>query len=141
LHAKDFKQQCASLFISPKVFSIDVNLNVKHCCDRKAPATSAQSFTLRQQATIEITLHDHSPRMLLFTFSRSHRYYHQRLHAAITLLLLVRATYMGVVLRAHPVRGESHIQRNTNREFATAPTAAICLLLLKTTITGFSRFA
>jgi len=28
----------------------------------------------------------------------------------ITLLLLVRATYMyGVVLHAHPVRGESHI--------------------------------
>jgi len=32
----------------------------------------------------------------------------------ITLLLLVRATYTnGVVLHAHPVRGESHIQRNT----------------------------
>jgi len=32
----------------------------------------------------------------------------------ITLLLLVRATYMyGVVLHAHPVRGESHNQRNT----------------------------
>jgi len=26
---------------------------------------------------------------------------------------------MGVVLRAHPVRGESHIQRNANREVAT----------------------
>jgi len=25
----------------------------------------------------------------------------------------------GVVLRAHPVRGESHIQRNANREAAT----------------------
>jgi len=37
----------------------------------------------------------------------------------ITLLLLVRATCMnGVVLHAHPVRGESHIQRNT-REVAT----------------------
>jgi len=32
----------------------------------------------------------------------------------ITLLLLVRATYMyGVVLHAHPVRGESHNQHNT----------------------------
>ena len=32
----------------------------------------------------------------------------------ITLLLLVRATYMyGVVLHAHPIRGESHNQRNT----------------------------
>jgi len=25
---------------------------------------------------------------------------------------------MGVVLRAHPVRGESHIQRNANQEIA-----------------------
>jgi len=38
----------------------------------------------------------------------------------ITLLLLVRATYMyGVVLRAHPVRGESYNQRNTTGEVAT----------------------
>jgi len=38
----------------------------------------------------------------------------------ITLLLLVRATYMyGVVLHAHPVRGESHIQRNTTGKVAT----------------------
>ena len=27
---------------------------------------------------------------------------------------------MGVVLRAHPVRGESHIQRNVNGEVATS---------------------
>jgi len=38
----------------------------------------------------------------------------------ITLLLLVRATYLyGVVLHAHPVRGESHIQRTTTGEVAT----------------------
>ena len=38
----------------------------------------------------------------------------------ITLLLLARATYMyGVVLHAHPVRGESHNQRNTTGEVAT----------------------
>ena len=38
----------------------------------------------------------------------------------ITLLLLVRATYMyGVVLHAHPVRGESHNQNNTTGEVAT----------------------
>ena len=30
------------------------------CCDRKAWATSVQSFSLWQQATIEITCHDHS---------------------------------------------------------------------------------
>jgi len=38
----------------------------------------------------------------------------------ITLLLLVRATYMyGVVLHAHPIRGEPHNQRNTTGEVAT----------------------
>jgi len=40
----------------------------------------------------------------------------------ITLLLLVRATYIyiyGVLLHAHPVRGESHNQRNTTGEVAT----------------------
>jgi len=39
-----------------------------------------------------------------------------------TLLLLVRATYMyGVILHAHPVRGESHNQRNTTGVVATLP--------------------
>jgi len=38
------------------------------------------------------------------------------------LLLLVRTTYMyGVVLHAHPFRGESHNQRNTTGEVATVP--------------------
>jgi len=55
---------------------------------------SAQSFTLWQQATIEITCDDHS----------------------IACLCHV---YMGVILHAHPVCGESHIQRNTNWEVAT----------------------
>jgi len=65
-----------------------------YCCDRKSRAAYAQSFALWQQATIEFTCHDHS--------------------------LLVRATCMyGVVLQAHPIRGESHNQRNTSREVAT----------------------
>jgi len=35
----------------------------------------------------------------------------------ITLLVLVRATYMyGVVLHAHPIHNESHNQRNTTGE-------------------------
>jgi len=38
----------------------------------------------------------------------------------ITLLLLVRATYMyGLVLHTHPIHGESHNQRNTTGEVAT----------------------
>ena len=46
----------------------------------------------------------------------------QRSPDKITLLMLVRATYTsitGVNLRAHPVRGESHIQCNANQEVAT----------------------
>jgi len=58
------------------------------CCDRKARAACAQSFTLWQQATIEITCHDHS------------------------IIACSRHAHMGVVLRLHLVRGESHIQRN-----------------------------
>jgi len=42
------------------------------CCDRKARASSAQSFALWQQATIEITHHNHSPHTLVITFNRSH---------------------------------------------------------------------
>ena len=63
------------------------------CCDRKSRAAYAQSFTLWQQATIEFTCHDHS----IIACSR-HMY--------------------GVVLHAHPVRGESHNQHNTTREVA-----------------------
>jgi len=76
-------------------------LHLAYRCDRISRAAYAQSFALWQEATIEFTCHDHSPRMLVVTFNRSHRQYHQRLHAMITLLLLVRATYMyGVVLHA-----------------------------------------
>jgi len=32
-----------------------------------------------------------------------------------------RYTYDGVILHAHPVRGESHNQHNTTGEVATAP--------------------
>ena len=50
----------------------------------------------------------------------------------ITLLLLVRATFMhGVVLHAHPVRGESHNQRNTTGEVATIQILVILYQLFK----------
>ena len=50
----------------------------------------------------------------------------------ITLLLLVRATYMyGVVLHAHPVRGESHNQRNTTGVVATTPLPSEVLVTLQ----------
>jgi len=65
------------------------------CCDRKARAACAQSFTLWQQATIEFTRRNHS------------------------IIACSRHVYMGVVLCAHSVRGESRIQRNTTGEVAT----------------------
>jgi len=41
-------------------------------------------------------------------------------HAMITLLFLVRATYMyGVVLLVHPIHGKSHNQHNTTGGVAT----------------------
>jgi len=50
----------------------------------------------------------------------------QSSHAVITLLLLVRATYMhDVVLHAHPVRGESHNQPKTTGEAATLLKSAL----------------
>jgi len=51
-----------------------------------------------QQATIEILIRDHS------------------------ISACLRHIYMGVVLHVHPVRGESHIQHNTNRVVATLAT-------------------
>ena len=44
-----------------------------------------------------------------------------RVHVSKSLYYCLFAPhiYMGVVFRAHPVRGESHIQRNANREVAT----------------------
>ena len=66
-----------------------------YCCDRKSRVTCAQSFAQWQQATIEIIL-------------------------AISLTIACsRYIYYGVILHAHPVRGESHNHRNTTREVAT----------------------
>ena len=65
------------------------------CCDRKSRAACAQSFAPWQQATIEIML-------------------------AISLTIVCSIyIYNGVILHAHPVRGESHNQRNTTGEVAT----------------------
>jgi len=65
------------------------------CCDRKSRAACAQSFAPRQQATIEIML-------------------------AISLIIACsRCIYNGVILHAHPVRGESHNQRNAIGDVAT----------------------
>ena len=77
-----------------------------YCCDRKSRAACAQSFAPWQQATIEIML-------------------------AISLTIACsRYRYDGVILPAHPVRGESHNQRNTTGEVATlsSPTNDVLLI-------------
>jgi len=61
------------------------------CCDRKSRASSAQSSAPRQQATIEITRRDHS------------------------IIACSRHVFYGVVLHAHPVRGESCISAQRQR--------------------------
>jgi len=60
------------------------------CCDWKGRAARAQSFTPSHQATIKIL----------------RRAY----------LISACSRHMGVVLHAHPVRGESHIHHNANWE-------------------------
>ena len=64
-------------------------------CDQRVRAANAQSFTLWQQAKIEITQRDSS------------------------IIACSRHTYLCVALCAHSVRGESHFQRNANWDFVT----------------------
>ena len=117
-----------------------------YCCDRKSRAAYAQSFALWQQATIEITRHDHSPRTLVVTLAfepycdgsdclallrsespsgmcaelRTVAASNNKVHMPWSLYFCLFAPHMyGVVLHAHPVRGESHNQRNTTGEVAT----------------------
>ena len=57
----------------PGLLSTRINLvDARPCCDRKSRTAYAQSFPLWQEATIEFTCHDYSPRMLVVTFNRSH---------------------------------------------------------------------
>jgi len=66
------------------------------------PAACAQSFAPWQQATIAIML-------------------------AISLTIACSCyIYNGVILHAHPVRGESDNQRNATGEVATVQTCALC---------------
>ena len=105
-----------------KTYSIPNDTTSSYCFDRKARPPSAQSFTLRQQAkTIEFTQRDQSTYASYYVQSFT-CYYQQWLHAAITRYCLFVPHICGLVLRAHPVRGESHIQRNASGEVATVHT-------------------
>ena len=76
-----------------------------YCCDRNSRAACTQIFTLCQQATKEIT------------------------HSAHSIIACSRHMYMGAILRAHPIRGDSHIQRNADREVATVLYLVSCNVL------------
>jgi len=77
------------------------------CCDRKAQAACAQSFTLWLQARIEITRRSHSSSPSASTFNCSPgsqallEATHQDHSIRITLLLLVCVTYIWVLFFAH----------------------------------------
>jgi len=89
--------------------------------DQKARAASVQSFALWQQATTEFTRRNHSPRTLVITFNHSQdNIGRASTPRSLYYWLFVPRIYI-VVLRAHPVHGESHIQRNATREVATVP--------------------
>jgi len=88
-----------------------------YCWNRKSWAACAQSFAPWQQAAIEIIRRNLSSRTLVIMFNRSQ--YRQSFHVAISLSIACsRYIYNGVILHAHPVRGESHNQRNTTGEVA-----------------------
>jgi len=70
-------------------------LLVVWCCDQKARPASAQSFTLRQQATIQTTRGDHS------------------------VVACSRHVHIGAILSSHPVRGVLCIQHHACRAVAT----------------------
>ena len=54
------------------------------------------------------------------------------------MIVCSRRVYISVVLRTHPVRGESHIQRNTTGKVATAP---ILMQVLKSDYKPFPLIA
>ena len=71
------------------------------CCDRKSRAACAQSFALWQQTPIEI------------------------MHCNLFCYCLLAPRLYIFVLHAHPVRGESHIQRNATGEVSTPLLCAV----------------
>jgi len=83
------------------------------------PEPHARKASHWQQATIEIMRCNHSVRTLVIKFNRS-RVNIGRPSTPQSLYYCFSAPLIHIiVLRAHPVRGESCIQRNTTRAVAT----------------------
>ena len=74
--------------------NLHILVTTPFCCDRKASGICAKLRTVAASNNI-----DHAPQSLYCCLFAPH--------------------ICSVVLRVHPVRGESHIQRNANREVAT----------------------
>jgi len=88
---------------SPAVLKIEVLLQTRvPAVAIGKPERQVRKASHWHQATIEITCHGHS-----------------------ILIACSRHVYISIVLRAHSVRGESHIQRNVTGEVATLCT--MCL--------------
>ena len=68
---------------------------------------------------MEFTCHDHSSHTLVVTFNRSHVSIGRNYTPRSLFYCLFAPPIYGVVLRAHSVRGESHIQHNATGDVAT----------------------
>jgi len=84
--------------------------------NRVHPTRSLPSTPLARKSTVH-QVHKHYKRSLTKITPSGSIYY-----------CLFAPYIYGVVLRAHSVRGESRIQRNTNREVATLPRLQTCLM-------------
>jgi len=100
--------------------NLKVNLHVKVVLRSEIP--SGMYAKLRTMAACNNR--DHASQSL-FAYAGHHvqsftRYYRQSFDITISLTLACsRYIYNGVILHAHPVRGESHNQRNATGEVAT----------------------
>jgi len=79
------------------------------CCDQKVWATSVQSFTLSQQATIEIAHHDSLSHMLVNTFNPS----------PLVSAEIARHDHSIIACSCHTVLFFMHILFKANRTFNT----------------------
>jgi len=96
--------------------NLHILVTAPYCYDLKARVASAQSITLLwQQATIEITCHDHSSCTLVVTFNRSHANMRDYMPQSL-LLLLVHATYIWGLFFTHIPFVVNHTFNATARE-------------------------
>ena len=89
------------------------NWKLNYCCNWKARAASAQSFTLWQQAAIEIMCCNHSLRTLVILFNRSQASIGRDYSLWHPIIACSCHIYMGAIVCAHPIR------RNANGEVVT----------------------